>query len=363
MARAHHEAPQAEEPQDVTPSFDLTDAPVEEAPKKKRARSAPPLPEEVSRPKITRVKPFVPSEQAKEAAGLYHLREQAKKEREAKAKKPEKAEKPPRMLDVEVRELGETFMEAQAEFETVADAVDRRVKEIGEELTGRNFPAETIMVWSEAIQQREGLSQKLDAAMDRMIAARKAYVERYEEWEKEKAANEQAKAEMERTIDEFVAQHAPKDFTEQEENWFKQGEELDQQIAAAREEIEQTGIENEPIIETPAEIDATVRQAEAMLGSGDLQPQAFDLNDYRYLLTEKARLDADLEIAGWLKARKLRSELKEVMGNLRTYEDQIQTVLRERATAREKAAWTAKSPEQQKAAVSKRSFWSRITGR
>ena len=53
MARAHHEAPKAEKPKDVSHHFDLSDtnAEMKAAAPKKRARSAPPVPVEAYRPR------------------------------------------------------------------------------------------------------------------------------------------------------------------------------------------------------------------------------------------------------------------------------------------------------------------------
>ena len=89
MARAHHEMPMAEQPPERKPHGTGTEAESKAKPAKRRARSAPPIPEEALRPKkraakkaeapvINRIKPFKPSEEAKMAAELYHRREKNK---------------------------------------------------------------------------------------------------------------------------------------------------------------------------------------------------------------------------------------------------------------------------------------------
>jgi len=111
MARARHEAPMAEEPQNKH-SFDLSDVEAEIAETKKstkrRSKTPPPIPEAAKKahakkriaapvppearakksakkdaPVINRIKPFVPSDEQKEVANFLHLREKAKQEAEA----------------------------------------------------------------------------------------------------------------------------------------------------------------------------------------------------------------------------------------------------------------------------------------
>lgn len=346
-----------------------------------------PIPSEALRPKRAKkpqdfdvIAPFVPSADAREAAGLYHRREQAAKKTAAEAPA---EESPYEEMTLETRtpsqeaatrredlraetiELNDRFEDAKAEYEALADAVDRRAKEIANELSARNFPAETILIWTEAIQQREGLSQKLDAAIDKMTETRKAYIDRYEAWEKTQNKDESASAEMEKVIDDLVAEHQPASasFSREEEAWFKKGEDEEREMDQVRAEIQAAGGQPESLIETPHEIDANVRQAEQMVMSGELNGQLFNVNDYRYLLTRKAQIDRELEEAGWWAARKLRSELKETQKSLADYEQQIQSVHNERAAGRDKTRTAAMTPEQRKAQDKKSSLWSRITGR
>ncbi len=187
-----------------------------------------------------------------------------------------------------------------------------------------------------------GLKQQADEALSKGYEARK----------KREAKEAAAKEPL-----------APSGFTEKEEAWFKQGEEDDaKRMAEARATIERGG-KAESLVETPDEVDANVRQAEAMIAKGELNPKMFDVNDFRYLLIEKTRLDRELEHAGWWAARKLRAELRETQKSLSDYEKQIGNVHRERHDERQDAAYAALKPGQKKAADRKSSLWSRILGR
>ncbi len=140
---------------------------------------------------------------------------------------------------------------------------------------------------------------------------------------------------------------------EQEEEWFKQGEKASSSTAlserqqeedarradAIRRSLEGEGAERktETIIETDQELEAVAREAETMLSNGELNPEVFNAKDYRYQLLEKARLDRELESAGWWQARKLRAELRETLKNLDDYEQQIMRVHAERSDERERA--------------------------
>ena len=86
-----------------------------------------------------------------------------------------------------------------------------------------------------------------------------------------------------------------------------------------------------------------------MIASGRLNKELFNVDMYRGLLEKKARIDADLEVAGWWKARQLRKELKEVTSDVSNFEEQIQHVVSERTpsgalTAREKEDIRYKGP-------------------
>lgn len=146
--------------------------------------------------------------------------------------------------------------------------------------------------------------------------------------------------------EEMTVEGAPKAYTTAEEAWFKKGEDpAHLKAVAERQEIEdlRKGIASydesakEVIIDTQEEIDAAVKRVEGMLKSGELHPDMFDIRDYEYLLTEQARIDRELESAGWWAARKLRRELNDARKNLADYERQIESVERERADARDKA--------------------------
>lgn len=154
--------------------------------------------------------------------------------------------------------------------------------------------------------------------------------------------------------EEMTVEGGPaKPFTETEEAWFKQGEDEKHVAAQAAKQHEEEGAkiedvrrqiaetydakEHATILDTDAEIDAAVKQAEAMVAGNEINPQLFNANDYRYLLVEQARIDKELEHAGWWKARKLHAELRETRKQLGDYEQQIQSVLRERHEARDEA--------------------------
>jgi len=206
----------------------------------------------------------------------------------------------------------------------------------------------------------------VEDALDMVRGMTKERAEEDAEWDA-KIAEAKRKAEAEGQVIEFeaepqseaereeyewdaklaAAKAAPPAFTDQEEAWFKKGEE--EEMQAIRAGIEAHG--NAPLIETPAEIDANVRQAEAMIAAGELNPEMFNAKDYRYLLNEKARIDADLEVAGWWKARSLRAELREITKDLAGYEEQVQRVVSGRRpsgdlTAREKEDIRYKGPAQ-----------------
>lgn len=171
---------------------------------------------------------------------------------------------------------------------------------------------------------------------------------------------EQRLAEMSARIDKALEEEDAKEAKEKEESWFKQGEdesyvkklaekqqiEDTQKAADVRRHIAETydRKESETILATGDEVEATAKQAEAMLASGELSAEVFNVKDYRYLLIEKARLERELETAGWWQARKLRSELKETDKNLADYEQQITSVHSERATLRAAATKPAEGP-------------------
>lgn len=168
--------------------------------------------------------------------------------------------------------------------------------------------------------------------------------------EKEKAEAEEGKkrrlAEMGARVDQALE-------TEEEESWFKQGEDASHVAALAERQRaeDERGMKDvrrsiaeahdakktETIIETDEELEAATRRAETMLANGELNPEVFNAKDYRYQLMEKARLDRELETAGWWQARKLRAELKETLKNLDDYEQQLASVSSERAIARDAA--------------------------
>ncbi len=157
--------------------------------------------------------------------------------------------------------------------------------------------------------------------------------------------------------------------TEGENTWFAQGEDPSyvqslaekqqaedaKKTADVRRHIAESydAERSETILDTDQEVDAVAMQAEAMIASGELSPQAFNANDYRYLLLEKARLDRELETAGWWQARKLRAELKDTQKNLADYEQQVHSVIRERATAEPAQAGTPKEATWQPPRIAK----------
>ncbi len=176
-----------------------------------------------------------------------------------------------------------------------------------------------------------GMAARVDQAMQREDAAEEA--ERHPEYRPEE----------------------PKPYTVQEEAWFKRGENDAQiQAQADRQEMEDVRrqiasyepAKKETVIDTQEEIDAAVGQAETMLKSDELHPDLFNVRDYEFLLTQQARIDRELEHAGWWKARGLRSELRETRRQLEDYEQQIQSVIGERASGRADGALTGAEKEQ-----------------
>ncbi len=173
-------------------------------------------------------------------------------------------------------------------------------------------------------------------------------------------AKEQRIASMSARVDAAMEAEDAKEAQEKEESWFKQGEdesyvkklaekqqmEDTQKAADVRRHIAETydSGASETILATGDEVEATAKQAEAMLASGELSAEVFNVKDYRYLLIEKARLERELETAGWWQARKLRAELKETDANLADYEQQISSVHSERAAERAAASKPAEGP-------------------
>lgn len=178
---------------------------------------------------------------------------------------------------------------------------------------------------------------------------------------------------------------------EKEEAWFKKGEDPEHVKALAERQHEEEGrkIEDvrrqisesydkgsgETILDTDREVEAAAKQAEAMVASGRLNAEMFNAKDYRYLLVQQARIDNELESAGWWAARKLRSEMKEIRKELDGYESQIQGAMSERApsgelTAKEKEDIRYKGPMAKPAlpqgsgtTVHKKGFFSRLFGK
>lgn len=191
--------------------------------------------------------------------------------------------------------------------------------------------------------------------------------------------------------EEMTVEGAPKAFTEKEEAWFKQGEDEKHVAAQAAKQHEEEGhkiedvrrriaetyddTKRETVLDSDEDVDAAAKQAEAMVASGRLNAEMFNAKDYRYLLLQQARIDKELETAGWWAARKLRSEMKEVRKELEGYESQIRHVMSERApsgalTAKEKEDIRYKGPAGKPAlpqgsgtTVHKQGFFSRLFGR
>ncbi len=178
---------------------------------------------------------------------------------------------------------------------------------------------------------------------------------------KDEDEKNQQLAEMEARIDKELEEDEAKQLEEQRDAaWFAQGEDPTyvntlaekqqakdaQKAEDVRRHIAETydARESETILSTSDEVEATAKQAEAMLASGELNSEVFNVKDYRYLLIEKARIERELETAGWWQARKLRSELKETDKNLADYEQQIESVHSERAADREAARKPTEGP-------------------
>jgi len=186
-------------------------------------------------------------------------------------------------------------------------------------------------------EEREKRIAEMGDRVDRAMEA---------EDEVELTTRSQRAAEMGDRVDRAMEAEDAMGLSDAEQEWFKKGDDKSYiKEAAEKQEMEdlRKGIATyderakETILDTQGEIDATVRQAEEMLKKDELHPDVFDIRDYEYLLTEQARLDRELETAGWWAARKLRGELKDVRKDLEDYENQIQSVMRERADARDAA--------------------------
>ena len=235
------------------------------------------------------------------------------------------------------------------------------------------------------IQEKEDLKtrEREDAEWEAKIA------------ESKKAADEQERAEriarMGARVDQAMEEEDRPKFTEGEQAWFKQGEDEKHVSALAAKQHEEEGrkIEDvrrqisesydkktrETILDTDQEVEAAAKQAEAMVASGRLNSEMFNAKDYRYLLVQQARIDNELETAGWWAARKLRSEMKEIRKELDGYESQIRLAMSERApsgelTAREKEDIRYKGPMAKPAlpkgsgtTVHKPGFFSRLFGK
>lgn len=287
MARAHHEAPKAEKPKDISHQFDFSDAESEakDSAPKKRARTAPPVPVEALRP-----------------------RKRATKKDET----------------LEALEM---------------------VRQTSEE-----------SAWDKKFNDAKVKAKKEDSLDDT------------------------------KNLGQARVEAAPK-FEEKEEAWFKQGEDPEHIKAMASKQHEEEGQKiddvrrqiaetyddknRETILDTDEELDAAAKQAQAMIDAGDLDPETFNAKDYRYLLLEQARLDKELEHAGWWKARKLHAEMRETRRQLDGYEGQIQSVMRERARARDEASKPPQKPwsppllprEGSGTTVHKPSLFSRLFGK
>jgi hypothetical protein len=152
------------------------------------------------------------------------------------------------------------------------------------------------------------------------------------------------------------------ELSQKEEAWFKQGEDESyvkslaekQRTEDARKEADvrrsiaesYDAKKTDTIIDTDEELEAATKQAEIMLANGELNPEVFNAKDYRFQLMERARLDRELETAGWWEARKLRAELKDTQKNLADYEQQLSSVGSERAAARDTARKAAPDYEE-----------------
>ncbi|WKZ29002.1 MAG: hypothetical protein QY323_05775 [Patescibacteria group bacterium] len=169
------------------------------------------------------------------------------------------------------------------------------------------------------------------------------------------AAKEKRMADMGTRVDAAME-------TEEEEAWFKKGEDASHVAALAESQQAEDALKmgevrkqiaasydskkTDTVIDTDEEVEAAAAQAEEMLARNELNSEVFNAKDYRYLLIEKARLDRELESAGWWQARKLRAELRETQKSLADYEQQIMRVYAERRDDREQAAKPPQAPWQ-----------------
>jgi len=381
MARARRmEAPMAEEPKESTP-FDISDLETTspETPRAKRAKSEAVKPRrgpkpagEPSLPGVNERPPKKPgrkvSSEGKKiafAAGEIsppksEVEEDLEWVRESAAQSAKDAQLA-KEENLKMRsEMAARVDAAMAEEDArLASGAKTEVEQSLDELRGisRDKQAEA----AEAAAARERRIAEMGSRVERAMEA-----EEREKAAKAAEARDRRVAEMGERVDSAMDAE-DKTLTETEEAWFKKGEE--EEMEAIRAGIDAYG--NAPLIETPAEIDANVRQAEAMIAAGDLNPEIFNTKDYRYLLSEKARIDADLEVAGWWKARSLRAELRDVTKELSDYEHQVQSVMRERAQARDQARKPPEKPwsrpvvakEGSGTTVHKKGFFSRLFGK
>lgn len=386
MVRAYNQASKAEKSKDVSREFDVTET-----------SSIGALPQEESKKPAEEAKSEKPARRAKMAvlsskgrasksiSGEFMTsnRDEAPHEEmviEKMPASPFEALKSPgntamdrEALRVKAVELGNAFGNVQEAFDQAEAAYLEESHRIDQQLSDKNYSPEMFLYLRNVLLKKSGVEARFDDTMMRLVNAREAYEKSYDTWEKSVLAEAGARAAMEKAVDDLTAPEEP--FNEQEQAWFKKGEEEERQIAAAREEI--SHVSHEPIIETPGEIEANVKEAREMIARGELDPKEFDLNDYTYLLNEKVQLDSDLEVAGWWKARELRKKLKEnatggqQMRGLDYYERQIRDVHRERGYERDQAAKAA-IPEQKPAMApepqevepkKKRGFFARLFGR
>jgi hypothetical protein len=333
MARARRqEAPMAEEPKESS-TFDVSEFETTspETPKAKKAKMET-VPTKSRRiPKHVRAKqhplPGVPKHvnEVEEALDVVHetIEESA---RDAKLAPTDKSD-----VDQSLDEL-RGIADEKAWEAKIAEAKAK----IAEEERGRRMSEMGDRVEKSMAEDDEAARLAEEKAWDEKIADTKAGI----------TQSERRMSEMGDRVEKSMAEDEAMGLSEDESTWFKKGEDAahvkavaeQQQIEGLRKDIASYDEgKKEVIIDTPEEIDAAVKRAESMIKSDELHMDLFDIRAYEFLLTEQARIDRELESSGWWDARGLRSELKDVRKDLRDYEEQMESVERERADARRKA--------------------------
>jgi hypothetical protein len=241
-------------------------------------------------------------------------------------------------------ELRDKAMEAHDKFKAANEAFFDATQEYAQEEERFSAFLERIQEPSdrrdttERALKKMGFTDRYDSALTQLYQTRSAYEKAHADWEKDIDAEETGRREAERVVDELIASvQRGKKGPSNEADWFGKTEDEDRQLAEARATIEGSG-RPDSLAATPDEIGGEIAVAYDMIGKHELDARDFDVVAYEKLVREKARLDHALEDAGWLAARRLRSELKETLAMLEPFERKISDAQDARVTERDRAA-------------------------